>query len=586
MDSHSSLDISLATSSPESDLVASQEQRRNLLSKISPGVAVLTVILAVLVAYPLFLLVSMSFNAGNSSEVPPVQWGVGAYRAIAESTDWIVNSLIVAIPATIISTCLGAAVAWILYRTAVPARRVFQVAVYLPFALGPFISAFAWVIIAAPTGGLVNRAWADLTGTQASLVDVYSAPFITIVMAIVESPIAALIIGALMQRFDPALEESSTIMGATKLRTLKRVTLPLLLPAVVSATVILFSTMIGEYAVPAILGPPGRFYTAATAIYVMFGEEPPNYPLASALGVVLLAVCVIVVAVSGRFMRGRTYPLVTGKQKTAAPMNIGRWRFATTGFLCLYVFLSFVMPFGLLLLASLQTGNQATLSSGAHWTLQNIRYVLFDFPTTKRAVINTLIVAVSASTVCTLLAFLTAWLGFRSKGVGRGLLRQVALLPNSIPALVLALGIFWVVLQLPIPIFGTLWAVSLGFVIVFIPLAYQTVYGAIGSIHGELEEAARVAGARRLRILRTVTIPLLFPALVASWSLVFMASVRNVTIGLFLTETNTQVLGPTVISFFQQESINNTAALVMIQVLIIALAVVLLQVASRRRVEL
>jgi iron(III) transport system permease protein len=200
--------------------------------------------------------------------------------------------------------------------------------------------------------------------------------------------------------------------------------------------------------------------------------------------------------------------------------------------------------------------------------------VLVDFPTTREAIGNSLLLGLGTGTLGVALATVIAWTVYRSRSAGRQLLEQVTMLPQAFPRLIFAFGFLWMVLSLPIPLYGTLWAVLLAYLIVFLPLAYRGMSGVVVQIDRSLEEAARVEGANWSRMMRTVTMPLLKTGIVANWALLFMISVREVSASLFLSGPGTQVLGPAIFSFWDSGGLPKVSALAIVQAAIIMICLI------------
>jgi iron(III) transport system permease protein len=331
--------------------------------------------------------------------------------------------------------------------------------------------------------------------------------------------------------------------------------------------------MMGAFAIPTMLGTNARFYVATTAIYVMFQSYPPNYPLAAAIGVVLIAIAALGVWLYTRAVKSRSFAVVSGKTYRPRRLDMRGWTPLLMGIECLYVLVALVLPVGVLLIASLQSSGDLSLSP-SHWTLSNFHYVLIDFPTTREAIGNSLLLGLGTGTLGVALATVIAWTVYRSHSAGRQLLEQVTMLPQAFPRLIFAFGFLWMVLSLPIPLYGTLWAVLLAYLIVFLPLAYRGMSGVIVQIDRSLEEAARVEGASWSRMMRTVTMPLLKTGIVANWALLFMISVREVSASLFLSGPGTQVLGPAIFSFWDSGGLPKVSALAVVQAGIIMICLI------------
>jgi len=531
--------------------------------------------------YPLFLLLTSAFNVGDPEQFPARVYGFNNFIKLSGHLDWIGNTLLVAGGGTVLGIAIGVSLAWVIHRTTMPGRKWFDLLIAIPYPLGPLVGALAWSQLGAPRDGLINRAFTAVTGIQAPLIDIYTPLGIIFTEAVFEAPVAVLIIGAAMQRMDPALEECSTIFGSGKLRTAWKVTLPLMMPAILSAALFMFTSMIGSFAIPTILGTSSRFYVSTNAMYVLLQGYPPNYPLAAALGLVLIVITGVAVWLVQRVLRGRSYAVISGKNYRPRQVDMGWLTWVLLAYATIYVMLSLVLPMGTLLLASFQSSNAIGFDF-ASWTLRNYKYVMFDFPTTRQAIVNSLILGVGTGTLGVTFATLIAIATHRSKNGGGQMLEQLTMLPQAFPRLIFAVGFLWMILALPINLYGTLLAVLLAYVIVFLPLAYRGMSGVVVQIDKALEEAARVSGASPMRVLRTVILPLLRPGLIATWALLFMVSVREISASLFLSGTNTQVLGPAIFSFWDSGGMPRVSALAVVQALIILVALTVVRITADR----
>lgn len=540
-----------------------------------------SVLLIGALGYPLFLILTSAFNVGDPEQFPAREYGFGNFVKLGGHLDWLWNTLIVAGGGTALGISIGVSLAWIIHRTTMPGRRWFDLLIAIPYPLGPLVGALAWSQLGAPRDGLINRAFTAVTGIQAPLIDIYTPLGIIFTEAVFEAPVAVLIIGAAMQRMDPALEECSTIFGSGKLRTAWKVTLPLMMPAILSAALFMFTSMIGSFAIPTILGTSSRFYVSTNAMYVLLQGYPPNYPLAAALGLVLIVITGVAVWLVQRVLRGRSYAVISGKNYRPRQVDMGWLTWVLLAYATIYVMLSLVLPMGTLLLASFQSSNAIGFDF-ASWTLRNYKYVMFDFPTTRQAIVNSLILGVGTGTLGVTFATFIAIATHRSKNGGGQMLEQLTMLPQAFPRLIFAVGFLWMILALPINLYGTLLAVLLAYVIVFLPLAYRGMSGVVVQIDKALEEAARVSGASPMRVLRTVILPLLRPGLIATWALLFMVSVREISASLFLSGTNTQVLGPAIFSFWDSGGMPRVSALAVVQALIILVALTVVRITADR----
>ena len=209
-----------------------------------------------------------------------------------------------AVVATVMAIVFGFVMGWILSRTNVPGRAAFEQLMALPYYVTPLMGALAWSLIGSPSGGFLNQVWRALGG-EAHLIDITTPYGIAWVMALFEGSVAFVMIGAVMKSMDPALEEASQVLGAGRLRTMLRITLPLVLPGVLGAAIFVFAEMLGSFSAALVLGLPSRFYVVTTAMYQLVSQYPPQFPLAAAMGVSLFAVMFAMVYVYRRMVRPR-----------------------------------------------------------------------------------------------------------------------------------------------------------------------------------------------------------------------------------------------------------------------------------------
>lgn len=553
--------------------------------RIHFGVAAAIAALALVLGYPIFLLVTTAFNVGDPLQFPARVFGIANFAQLADKTRWITNTLFVASGATVLALVLGTMLAWILHRTAAPAQRLFELLIAIPYPLGPLVSALAWLELGAPQGGMINRAYRSITGSDSSIIDITSAWGIIFVLAISELPVAVLMIGAAMQRMDPALEESSAVFGANTLHTALHITIPLMAPAILSAALFLFTSMLGAFAIPAILGASSQYYVATTAIFVLFQGYPPNYPLAAALGLVLVLITATGVWINSRLLRGRSFAVIGGKNYRPRLIDVGRWTYLLVGIECLYVLVALVLPIGMLTFAAIQMTTELRWSP-EFWSLHNFRYILVEYPTTRWAVLNSIGLGIFTGIFGVLIATLLAWMVHRSSSRGRYTLEQLAMSPQAFPRLIFAFALLWTLLSLPFKLYGTFAAVLLAYLCVFLPLAYRSMTGVVMQIHPSLEEASRVTGAGWGRTMLRIVLPLLRPGVVATWALLFMVSVREVSASIFLASSAIPVLGPTILNFWDSGGLPKVSALTLIQALIIMVCMIVVRRITHGRVSI
>ena len=542
----------------------------------SQALITLAVLLAVafLVLLPVLFLVEESLNTGDPMAFPPQQYGLANYLAMfEEDLQVIINTVVIAVVATVMAVLIGFTLAWILTRTNVPGREKLERLMELPYYMTPLVGALAWAVLASPKSGFFNQIWRWLGGTG-DLVNIYSMFGIAWIMALFEGTVAFVMIAAAMKSMDPALEESARVMGASKLRTALTVTLPLVMPGVLGATLFVFAEMLGSFAAALVIGIPARVYVITTAIWDSTLSYPPAYGRASAMGLTLFVVMFAMLTFY-RWVVGRgSFATITGKAFRPRLMDMGRMAWLLFGVCALYVFLAVLLPIAALLLTSFQRFATALLGQ-AQYTLANYELALALGPV-RTALANSLMLGLGVATTGVIVMALLVWVIYRSQLAGRGSIEYLVMFPQAVPRLVFGLALLWAWLNMPIPIYGTLWLLALAYFTVMLPLGVRTLAGVVLQIDKSLEECARVCGASWLYQLRTVTLPLLKPGVLAAWLLIFMACVRELGASVFLMGPNAKVIAPSIVSAFASSGIELTAAMALIQTFTVILALLIL----------
>ena len=534
---------------------------------------------AVLVLYPVFFLLQAALDVGDPQTRPPTAYGLDNFEALLNYPQIMLNTLSVSFAATLMALVIGFIMAWILTRTNVPGRLLFEQLMAVPYYLTPLLGALAWSMLGSPESGFINQFWRALGGSG-HVIDINTPYGIAWVMALFEGSVAFVMIGAVMKSMDPALEEASQVIGASRLRTMLRVTLPLVIPGVLGAAIFVFAEMLGSFAVALVLGTPNRYYVITTAIYQLIQQYPPRIQIAAAMGTSLFAVMFLMLFLYRRIVTAGSYVTITGKAFRPRVADVGRLRYLLFGACLFYLAVSVVLPIATLLFASVQKIAVA-FPTADNFTLDNFRSAM-SMNAAGSALTNSLILAFATATIGIGLMGLLAWLIYRSRLPGAGLIEYVVMFPQAVPRLVFAFGMMWAWLVFPIPIYGTLWLLLIAYLTVFLPLGVRTIAGVMLQVDKSLEECAQMCGASWAFRMRTVSIPLLVPGLVAAWLLLFIASVRELGASILLMGPHSKVITPAIVESWFGTASELTATLALIQTLVVAAAVAVLVVVTRR----
>jgi iron(III) transport system permease protein len=534
---------------------------------------------AAFVIYPIFYLVQAALDVGDPEVRPPTAYGLDNFAALPRYAEIMLNTVLVAFGATAMALVFGFLTAWILNRTNVPFRRTLEQAMAVPYYVTPLLGALAWGLLGAPESGFINQIW-RAAGGEGAIINIISPLGIAWVMALFEGSVAFVMIGAVMKSMDPALEEASQINGAGRFHTMLRITLPLVTPGVLGAAIFVFAEMLGSFSAALVLGSPNRFYVLTTAMYQLVSQYPPRIPLAAAMGVSLFAIMAAMLFLYRRVIARGSYVTVSGKAFRPRLADVGRLRWVLFAVCGSYVVLSVVLPILTLVYASIQRLAVA-FPAASNFTLDNYRAALSQ-NAVRYAMSNSLILGVATATIGVALTGMLSWLIHRSRVPGHGALEYVVMFPQAVPRLVFAFGMMWAWLVFPIPIYGTLWLLLIAYLTVFLPLGVRTISSVLLQLDKSLEECGEVCGASWSQRMRTITMPLLRPGLVAAWMLLFIASVRELGASILLMGPRSQVLTPAIVDAWFGSSSELTAAMALIQTVVVGLAVGLFLLITRR----
>jgi iron(III) transport system permease protein len=481
----------------------------------------------------------------------------------------LVNSLVLGAWTGLFSIVIGLPMAWAVSRTNVPAPALFRITATLSYLSPPFLTAIAYVNLFSPNAGLINVFLRDVVGAPWLTFNVFSMAGLVLVTVLHTFPFVFLLASSALQSVDASYEEAAQILGAGRLRTALLVTLPLIAPAVLAGTLLAFVNAIALFGSQAILGLPGRIVTLPTRIYALF-DYPPQYGLASALSLMFIVITVAALYLQHRFLARRSYVTVGGKGARPQLIDLGPMRWVLLGFCAAVFAVAIVLPYGALIAVSLSKSWGLSFWKGL--TLDNYRFVLFEYNVTQRAILNSLLLATLAAAIAVLLGAVIGWIDVRTKAKGRRLLDYAALVPLGLPGIVMAVALIQFWLTMPVALYGTLTILLLAYIGRYIPLGVRAANTSLRQIDASLEESARVLGASWARTLREVTLPLIRPGLFAGWLLVFVPVIQELSASILLFSSSSITLAVAVYNLYETGYTEPVAALAMVNMAIISVA--------------
>ena len=531
-----------------------------------------------------FLLWQSFFTPQTATQA--AEFTLGNYRdAYGSARTWTLfwNSLQFAAGTSALAFCFGTLLAWMNERTNTPCKSLFFALSIIPLIIPGILFTVAWILLGSPKIGLVNLVLRAAFGTDAVFFNVYSMWGMIWVDALHYSPIAFLLMTAAFRSMDPALEESAVMSGASVLQVVRKVTLPLVWPAIFATLLILFVRAIESFEVPALLGLPVGIQVFTSAIYQAVHRYPSEIGLASSYAVTLLLITSAgVYFQSVLSTRGNRYATMTGKGFRPRLIDLGRWRYLTVSIFLAYFLLIVVLPFAVLLWSSLQKFYSVpSMEALQRLTLEPYRTIL-SYPSLWRSVWNSLLLSVSTATLIMLVTSVICWIVVKTRLRGRWLLDNVASLPMVFPGIVLGLAIMILYLYLPIGVYGTIWILLIAYVTRFLPYGLRYNTTSMLQIHKELEESAAMSGASWATTFRRIILPLLKPGLVAGWIYIVIVSIRELSSSILLYSPGTEVISILIWELWENGQYVELSALGVMFILALLVLVMAAQWVGRR----
>jgi iron(III) transport system permease protein len=552
------------TGEPVTDLAATTPTSRAISRRFHFGwrevaLALLVLFLAYQVVIPFMMIIWTSLKTSRPGDADFVSLTItfaNYARAFGSASFWRTsgNTLAFAFSATLLAFLMGAFIAWVVERTNTPLSRLIGFLLIGRIIIPGVLIAISWILIASPNIGLLNQLMRPITGIR-NVVNIYTFWGMVWVQALEMVPLTYLLLSAAFQAMDPRLEEASTMTGAGNARTLMRISLPLALPAVGAAMLLLFVTAIETFEVPLLMGTRAGVRVYTTEIFYDTSRTPIDWGLAATYSMSLLLVAILLLFGYFRLIRhGERYQTITGKDYRPRRIDLGSWKYATCALSLVLVFLITGVPFLMMLYASLLPFYQPP-SAAAFESMSLANYwSLFHNSKTITPMINSTILGPTVATTVIIIVALIAYFVNKTQVPGRRILDFLGFAPIAIPSVVLGATFFWFYLLVPLPVIGTLLIIGLAYLTKFMPVALRFVSASMMAIHSELDEAAQVAGVPWARNFVKVMLPLLRPGLLAAWFWVMVHAYRELTIALMLARSQNRTAAVVIFDLWEEGS--------------------------------
>jgi iron(III) transport system permease protein len=526
-------------------------------------------LVAVIVAYLALVPVGTMIVASLKSSFlgnGPSNWTLHNYAATFTSDGFgqlVANSFGYAAAVAVIAVALGFGLAWLVARTNTPFKAFAHLAALVPLVLPGILNTVAWGLLLSPKTGPVNIALHDL---HLGTFNVYSLPGMVLVQAIHMVPVAFLMGVAAFSTMDSSLEEAALSSGVPPLRVVRTITFRLVRPAIVSAALLIFIQTISNFEVPQLLGVPGHIFVFVSKIYQALNAFPTDYGTVGVIGVMVLVIATIGVWLAQRAIRRSRAQTITGKNFRPTVTDIGRWRWAGLAAFAVFFIIAVVLPVAMLVWSSVAALHHLTLSNYSN---------IVSTASLVGSLEHSVILAVSAGVIVTVICSLVAYITVKTKIRGRGLLDGLTTVPIAVPSIILGVGILYWYLSAAqfLHLYGTLIILLLAFVTIGLPYGLRYMTPAMAQVKDELEEAATASGATWFQAFRRIYLPLLASALLASFLYTMIVAFREISAAVFLYSPKTQVMSVEIYNLWSNGSYPVVAALGIVLLVVLALLI-------------
>lgn len=496
-----------------------------------------------------------------------------ALFSASEFTEVVWNSLLLAACTTLVAVVLGVVFAVFLERTNLPLRRSLRSLVLWPMYVSHLVLAFAWFIMYGPSG-YVTIAVSKLFG--GAYWNLYTIAGMSIVAGTSLAPLVYLFCSSSAKMVDATLEDAGRMMGASSLRVIWSISIPLMRPAIIYSALLTFIGSLEMLSVPLVFGRPVGMQFFTTFLYTRgLGGVAPDYGILGAAAAVMLVIITALLVLQGLLLRnaGR-FVTLKGKAQRRKLADLGALRWPLFVFFVLYNLIILGVPIVGIALRSVTTFLTPLMSPLELLTASNYS-MLFEYPAYRRSITNSLIISALGGAAATIFVALVTVVVHRSEFRWRKQLEYVALYPRAVPGIVAGIGLFWAMLLLPFMevFYGTIWILVIAFTMRGIPTAFGAISPALLQIGRELDQAARSAGADWWSTTRTVILPLLKPAVFSAYVLLFLSFLKEYSAAVFLFAPGSEIIGTTMLSFWGNGDSGPVAALSVIQLAITAVFV-------------
>lgn len=455
----------------------------------------------------------------------------------------LTNTAKISILVMILSVLITFPLAWLIGRTDLPGRKKFRTILVASYMIPPYVGAIAWTQLLNPDVGYLNALLKTIFSLSKAPFNIYTEGGLIWVLTLFYSPFAFITISRAMEKMDPTLEEASRVSGASPLRVLWDVTLPLMAPSILAGGLLVFIGAGSAFGIPAIVGMPGNIEVLTTRIvsFVYMGNDS-GIRNATTLAVSLMILANGLLFFMTWFMGRKDYTTIGGKSTRPALVELGKWKGLATFLVAVYAFIAVILPLGSIVITSFMVSMSKGLSLDNFgfdaWipVLENSQYL--------DCIWRSLGYAFIAATIGTILSLFVAYLSVKTHVKGRSLPDLLVMVGGSTPSVVIALALIITFSgNYGLNLYSTMWILIVSYLVKYMTMSVRTIAASLSQVSSSLEEAGLNSGAGWLRICKDIIMPLIVPSIVAGWFLIFMPSFYELTMSNLLYGSDTQTIG-------------------------------------------
>ena len=542
-------------------------------------------ILVIFVAWPVLLILFNAFFVEGKFN------SLDFYNVLTEPETFqaLKNSFVIACMTTVGSVIVGTFFAWLVTRIDLPYKTFMKSLFLVPFMLPSFIGALAWKMLLSPHSGYINKMWMEMFNTTEPLFNIYSYAGIALVEVMYLFPFVFIQVCGALERMDPTLEESARISGAGLLTITRKITIPLVLPSIMSGALLIMLYSMAHFGTVAVLGIEQGIYNIPTLIYEKIHQSAGSFAsirTGTVLATVLIASAALIIWTQQKILSRGHYQIIGGKSFRPMELKLRGLRYPLLFFCLAYIGFTIVLPTVVIfLVGGVQTYGLSILDPN-NLSLDNYKYILFEYDVTRDAIWNSVTLGLAAAFITMFAGVMISYVIVKMKVKGKGILEFLGMLPFSVPGSVIALGVIlaWSGAY-GINIYNTVWIILVSYIARYMAFSLKANSAALEQVHDSLMEASRSCGASMWQSLKDIVIPLVRPGMISAFFLIFLPALRELTVSIMLYAPTTRTIGVAIYTLNEDGETVMSTALAGIALILIVLGQMLINHLTKKASE-